>query len=88
MSGRSQHVTIPAEYRFRSSHVSIRRNEETGEIILSDIPSLEEVLAALKESPLPEDFMNPADRDHSLPQRRPTLEALFADDDEGEDSGK
>jgi len=89
MSGRSQHVTIPADYRFRSSQVSIRRNEETGEIILSEIPSIGEVLAALKESPLPGDFMNPADRDHRPPQSRPGLDALFADDEaESENTGK
>jgi antitoxin VapB len=89
MSGRSQHVTIPAGFRFRSSQVSIRRNEETGEIILSEIPSISEVLAALKQSPLPEDFMNPADRDHHPPQSRPGLDALFAEDEaESENTGK
>ncbi len=84
MSGRSQHVTIPADFRFRSSQVSIRRDEETGEVILSEIPSIDEVLAALKESPLPEEFMNPADRDMSPPQSRPALDALFADENEAE----
>jgi antitoxin VapB len=89
MSGRSQHVTIPADYRFRSSQVSIRRNEETGEIILSEIPSIGEVLAALKESPLPGDFMNPADRDHRPPQSRPGLDAPFPDDEaKSENTGK
>ena len=38
MSGRSQHVTIPVEYRFRSSEVSIRRDPNTGELILSEGP--------------------------------------------------
>jgi antitoxin VapB len=33
MSGRSQHVTIPAEYRFRSTEVSIRRDAQTGDLI-------------------------------------------------------
>jgi antitoxin VapB len=88
MSGRSQHVTIPAEYRFRSSQVSIRRNEQTGEVILAEIPNLEEVFAALDAADLPEDFMNPADRDMSPPQRRPALDALFAGDDLDAESGK
>ena len=84
MSGRSQHVTIPAAFRFRSSQVSIRRDEETGDVILSEIPGLEEVFAALDAARLPEDFMNPAERDMSPPQSRPGLDALFAEDAEPE----
>ena len=88
MSGRSQHVTIPAEYRFHSSEVSIRRNPETGEVILSEIPSLKEIFAALDaDGGLPDDFLNPADRDMSLPAERPGLEAFLADA-EAESTGK
>ncbi len=35
MSGRSQHVTIPAEFRFTTDEVYVRRNEATGDLILS-----------------------------------------------------
>ena len=45
MSGRSQHVTIPAAYRFRSSVVSIRRDAQTGDVILSEVPPLADVFA-------------------------------------------
>jgi antitoxin VapB len=38
MSGRSQAVRIPAEFRFASSEVYIRRNPESGEITLSERP--------------------------------------------------
>ena len=31
MSGRSQHVTIPAEFRFNTTEVYIRRDPESGE---------------------------------------------------------
>jgi antitoxin VapB len=50
MSGRSQAVRIPAEYRFRSSEVYIRRDPQSGAITLSEQPqkrSLEEVFAML-----------------------------------------
>lgn len=34
-NGRSQAVRLPAEFRFEGSEVNIRRDEETGEVILS-----------------------------------------------------
>jgi antitoxin VapB len=50
MSGRSQAVRIPAEYRFMSSEVYIRRDPRSGEITLSERPQrrpLEEIFAML-----------------------------------------
>jgi antitoxin VapB len=35
MNGRSQAVRLPAEFRFEGTEVNIRRNPETGEVILS-----------------------------------------------------
>jgi antitoxin VapB len=81
MSGRSQHVTIPAEFRFRSSEVSIRRDPESGDIILSEIPPLTEVFAALDAAKFPEDFMSEADRDLRPAQERPALDQLFDPDE-------
>jgi antitoxin VapB len=37
MNGRSQAVRLPAEFRFDGKEVMIRRNAETGEVILSAI---------------------------------------------------
>jgi antitoxin VapB len=79
MSGRSQHVTIPREFRFRSSEVSIRR-DPNGDVILSEVPSLAEVFAALDAAKLPDDFMSEADRDRRLAEDRPALDELFDDD--------
>src|SRR5579872_4714934 len=81
MSGRSQHVTIPAEFRFRSSEVSIRRDSESGDIILSEIPPLSEVFAELDAARLPEDFMSEAGRDRRPAQERPALDRLFDSDE-------
>lgn len=52
MSGRSQRVTIPAAFRFRSSVVSIRRDAQTDDVILSGIPPLADVFAALDAAQL------------------------------------
>lgn len=35
MNGRSQAVRLPAEFRFEGTEVNIRRDSETGEVILS-----------------------------------------------------
>jgi antitoxin VapB len=78
MSGRSQHVTIPVGFRFRSSEVSIRR-DPNGNIILSEVPSLTEVFAALDAAKLPDDFMSDADRDRRPAEDRPALDQLFDD---------
>ena len=78
MSGRSQHVTIPAEYRFRSSEVSIRRDPRTGEIILSEGPgSWADVFAALDEARVPDGFLSEAERDRRPPESSPALDELF-----------
>lgn len=88
MSGRSQHVTIPAEYRFRTAEVSIRRDPKTGEIILSEGPGTwAEVFAALDEARVPDDFLAEAERDRRPPERRPALDELFGSD-EGKGSDK
>ena len=80
MSGRSQHVTIPAAFRFRSSIVSIRRDAQTGDVILSDVPPLAEVFAALDAAQLPADLLSEAARDQRPADDRPALDQLFADE--------
>jgi antitoxin VapB len=73
MSGRSQHVTIPKEFRFRSSVISIRRDPNSGDVILSEVPNVDEVFAALDAAKIPHDFMSGADRDRRPPEDRPEL---------------
>jgi antitoxin VapB len=49
-NGRSQAVRIPAEYRFKTDEVYIRRNPSTGEVTLSETPwtpSLDEIYSKL-----------------------------------------
>lgn len=71
MNGRSQHVTIPAEFRFRATQVTIRRDKETGDLILSENPELDDIFAALDAAQLPNDFLLGSDRDRTIAEDRP-----------------
>jgi antitoxin VapB len=72
MSGRSQAVRIPAQYRFTADEVYIRRDPQTGDLILSQAPGgWEEIYAALDQAGFPDDFL--AERDQGLPQQREDL---------------
>jgi len=70
MNGRSQAVRIPAEFRFKSKEVYVRRDPTSGDLILSQAPTgWEEVFAELDRAGVPDDFL--ADRDQTPPQVRP-----------------
>lgn len=72
MSGRSQHVTIPAEFRFSTDEVIVRRDPETGDLILSPKPkNWKEVFAALDAAGFPDDFLQ--DRAQGTPDMREPL---------------
>ncbi len=88
MSGRSQHVTIPVAFRFRSSVVSIRRDSQTGDVILSEIPPLAGVFAALDSAPLPADFLAEASRDSRPATDRPALEQLLTEERPDDRAGR
>jgi antitoxin VapB len=69
-NGRSQAVRIPAEYRFKTEEVYIRRDPQTGDLILSESPKKwEHIFAVLDAADFPDDFL--ADRDQGLSQERP-----------------
>ena len=79
MSGRSQHVTIPHPFRFRSREVSIRRDSCSGDIVLSEGPGpWSKVFAALDNAQVPADFLSATERDKRPPAARPALDALFS----------
>ena len=66
MSGRSQAVRIPAEYRFNAKEVFIRRDPQTGDITLSEQPkkpSLAEIFAELDAAVALEGDLSDLDRD-------------------------
>lgn len=58
MTGRSQAVRLPYEYRFSGEAVFIRRDLETGHVILSHRPETwEGFFAVCDEGSVPEDFL-------------------------------
>lgn len=72
MSGRSQAVRIPAEFRFTADEVYIRRDPQTGDLILSQAPhTWEEIYAALDAAGIPDDFLE--ERSQDDPPRREEL---------------
>ena len=68
MTGRSQAVRLPAEFRFNSKEVFIRRDEKTGEVILSPRPNWKDILAMIDPADVPEDFLSPEERNQGVPQ--------------------
>lgn len=72
MSGRSQAVRLPKAFRFDCDEVYIRRDELTGNIILSKKPSsLDDFFALLEElepTDIPDDFL--IDRPQDPPPER------------------
>jgi antitoxin VapB len=69
MNGRSQAVRLPAAFRLECKEVFIRRDADTGDIILSCRPeSWDDYFKLMETIDVPEDFM--ADRDNEiLPER-------------------
>lgn len=71
-TGRSQAVRLPAEFRFNSKEVYIRKNPETGEVILSSKPEdWSGFFSALKQANVPENFLSPEERDQGEHERDP-----------------
>jgi antitoxin VapB len=73
-NGRSQAVRLPAEFRFPTREVYIRRDPNSGDVILSrKPPDWKAIFAALDRAKIPADFMDEGDRDHSVPTDRNIL---------------
>jgi antitoxin VapB len=74
-NGRSQAVRIPAEYRFNTDEVYVRRDEATGDLILSQRSPMkvdwDRIFAILDAAGFPDDFM--ADREQGLADAREPL---------------
>jgi antitoxin VapB len=69
LNGRSQAVRLPAEFRFEGREVFIRRDEATGDVILSRRPeSWDSFFKLRREANIPDEFM--ADRQDEVPQKR------------------
>jgi antitoxin VapB len=68
-NGRSQAVRLPAEFRFPGSEVYVRRDPESGDVILSRRPdSWEEFFNLTAKLDIPDDFLS--NRRDTPPQKR------------------
>lgn len=69
MNGRSQAVRLPVNYRFDCDEVYIRKDPETGDVIISKKPgSWDDFFKTMEDIDVPEDFM--AERDNEIAQQR------------------
>jgi len=69
MNGRSQAVRLPVNYRFDCDEVYIRKDPESGDVIISRKPgSWDDFFELQKTINVPEDFMT--ERDNEIPQDR------------------
>lgn len=72
INGRSQAVRLPAAYRFSGAEVFIRQDPETGDVILSRKPAdWNDFFAALKDTNLPDNFLDKKDRSQGIQDRDP-----------------
>lgn len=71
-NGRSQAVRLPAEFRFEGAQVFIRRDQATGDVILSRRPeSWNSFFELRRDAGIPPEFM--AQREDEPPQKRDCL---------------
>ncbi len=69
MNGRSQAVRLPVNYRFDCDEVYIRKDPETGDVIISKKPgNWEDFFKMMESVDVPEDFM--AERDNEVIEDR------------------
>ena len=70
VTGRSQAVRLPLEYRFSCNEVFIRRDPVTGDVVLSSRPdSWDGFFADSAADGVPDDFMSDADRSQGIHTR-------------------
>jgi antitoxin VapB len=68
-TGRSQAVRLPMEFRFQGKEVFIRRDLETGDVVLSPKPTSWQAFFELADrTSIPADFM--AERDNQPAEER------------------
>lgn len=71
-NGRSQAVRLPLAYRFDAEEVFIRKDAETGDVILSRRPATwDGFFAALKGADAPVDFLDEKARHQGAQDRDP-----------------
>jgi antitoxin VapB len=71
-NGRSQAVRLPASFRFEGTEVYIRRDPESGDVVLSRRPGdWDGFFSALKGAKVPVDFLSQEERQQGTQDRDP-----------------
>jgi antitoxin VapB len=71
-NGRSQAVRLPAAYRFDAKEVFIRKDQDTGDVVLSRKPATwDSFFEVLKTANVPVDFLNAKERNQGDQDRDP-----------------
>ena len=73
-NGRSQAVRLPAEFRFDGDEVYIRRDADTGEVVLSAVPSSWDGFFAVRDAAKEEARGFLTDRRDPPAEQRPFLD--------------
>jgi len=72
MNGRSQAIRLPAAFRFEEKEVFIRRDSNTGDLILSRKPeNWDSFFLALEDAEIPSDFLSSKARNQGSQERDP-----------------
>ena len=72
INGRSQAVRLPAASRFDSKEVFVRKDPETGDVILSRKPATwDDFFSALKGADVPTNFLDQKERNQGTQERDP-----------------
>lgn len=72
INGKSQAVRLPVAYRFDTKEVFIRRDQETGDVILSRKPAdWDDFLCAIQGAEVPADFLSKEERAQGKQDRDP-----------------
>lgn len=72
INGKSQAVRLPVAYRFDTKEVFIRRDPETGDVILSRKPAdWKDFLSAIQGADVPADFLSKEERAQGPQDRDP-----------------
>lgn len=70
LNGRSQAVRLPSAFKFDTNEVYIRKDAETGDVILSRKPSdWDGFFSAIKDLHVPDDFLTNRQQPHPADQR-------------------
>jgi antitoxin VapB len=72
LNGRSQAVRLPSAFKFDTNEVYIRKDSETGDVILSRKPSdWDGFFSAIKGLNVPDDFLTNRQQPHPADLRDP-----------------